>query len=303
MSRPARIYRLHGLSISTIRELPAPSVQSRADVQVHEASPRPPTRAQPSGTLVAGRDDFYAATSGPTGHLLRFYGWCDFHLDPEMVSLTCLPHVGSPDGYEDVLLGGSVMAWLLALRGFPTLHASAVSLEGGVVAIGGPSNAGKSSIAVMATSRSGLLVTDDVLRIDPDRRLAFRGTTQVRVRSEVAHLAGLPGLHVQETPDGRFGVTPSAVSEETAPLRAIVLPTEAEATTVTTLSTLDALTRLIGLARLVWRSEHLHRQHLESMAVLARHTAIVEVAAPWREIIQRADCQRVEDLLCEASST
>jgi hypothetical protein len=60
---------------------------------------------------------------------------------------------------------GPVMAALLQQRGFLVLHASAVAVDGGAIAIMGASGWGKSTLAAFLHSRGCLLIVDDIVAI------------------------------------------------------------------------------------------------------------------------------------------
>jgi hypothetical protein len=62
-------------------------------------------------------------------------------------------------------LTGPVLGFILRLRGDLALHASAVQIGGGALAIVGPHGAGKSTTAAALVTRGFSLVTDDVLRV------------------------------------------------------------------------------------------------------------------------------------------
>lgn len=64
-------------------------------------------------------------------------------------------------------LAGAGLGVLLHLRGFLTLHASAVGLEGVAIALMGPKMMGKSTTASAFCAHGASLVTDDVLVVDP----------------------------------------------------------------------------------------------------------------------------------------
>lgn len=70
----------------------------------------------------------------------------------------------SPDIVR-VFLTGSVLTTLLQQRGFVTLHASAVAIDGKVVAIVGKSEAGKSTTAATLASSGHAFLGDDVLAL------------------------------------------------------------------------------------------------------------------------------------------
>lgn len=66
-----------------------------------------------------------------------------------------------------LFLLGSVFGLLCHQRGLLPLHASAVRIDGRVVAFSGPSGVGKSTLAAAMAARGHKLVADDVLVIDP----------------------------------------------------------------------------------------------------------------------------------------
>lgn len=80
---------------------------------------------------------------------------------------------------EFVLFRG-VIPRLLHLQGVTSLHASAIAVEGGVVAFCGPSGAGKSTLAAAMASRGMPLVSDDVVPL--------------RMTGEAAAVEAWPGL-------------------------------------------------------------------------------------------------------------
>ena len=61
---------------------------------------------------------------------------------------------------------GTVLAVLLHQRGYFVLHASAIAVDGGVVAFLGNKGQGKSTMAATLYSRGHELVADDVVAID-----------------------------------------------------------------------------------------------------------------------------------------
>jgi len=62
-------------------------------------------------------------------------------------------------------LRGPVMGFLMALRGFVCLHASAVVIDGSAVAFAGPAGAGKSTTAAAFAHRGFAALTDDIAAI------------------------------------------------------------------------------------------------------------------------------------------
>lgn len=300
MATDLRTYRLHGLCITTTHELPAPSVQADADVLVVDRAPMSGTYETPPGQVIAEHPDFYQATTSEHEHTLRYFGWCDFRLDAALETLTCEPHDAMPPGYDDILLEGSVLAWALGLRDAPTIHASGVWMDGRAIAIAGPSNSGKSSVAALACAGGGRVITDDVLRVSRhERPRCYRGTSEFRIRESVQHLADLPGLSKRLIADGRVGAKAVGANEDELPLAAIIFPVEAPEVAVNRLGQSQAAPALVGLARLLWAPGERQRRHFADMAHLARSVPIVRLHAPWRSIIRSADYTTATEILMQ----
>jgi len=92
-------------------------------------------------------------------------------------------------------LDRGVLPRILHLRGTTCLHASAVEVDGGVVAFCGHSGAGKSTLAAALVSRGYSLVSDDVLPL----RSGGPGT-------DVLAGPGLPELRLYPTAADRIGI-------------------------------------------------------------------------------------------------
>lgn len=90
---------------------------------------------------------------------------------------------GCEDGEMRQYFLGPVMAGLLSQRGLLVLHASAVSVNGSVVAFVGGSGWGKSSIAAALYGRGHPLVADDLIPVQTNRRPAtvFPGFPRLRL--------------------------------------------------------------------------------------------------------------------------
>jgi hypothetical protein len=100
---------------------------------------------------------------------------------------------GVPERNIRLFLLGSVMGLLLHQRGLFPLHANAVAIDGGAIAVAGASGAGKSTLAAWF-SRHGLdLVGDDVvaLQATPHGMVALPGPPRVRLWRESLDVLGL----------------------------------------------------------------------------------------------------------------
>ncbi|MGH2940410.1 MAG: hypothetical protein ACRDPE_20070 [Solirubrobacterales bacterium] len=75
------------------------------------------------------------------------------------------PGVGGVTAWQRLLIA-QVLPFAAVLRGLEVLHAGAVALDGGAVAIVGRSGAGKTSLAVALSRGRGAFLADDVLALE-----------------------------------------------------------------------------------------------------------------------------------------
>lgn len=90
-------------------------------------------------------------------------------------------------------LFAQVLPLAAVLQGLDVVHASAVTFAGGVVALVGPSGAGKTTLATRLVARGAILITDDALALEVsgDRILAHPGPPFVAIeRTDSALAAG-----------------------------------------------------------------------------------------------------------------
>lgn len=102
---------------------------------------------------------------------LRYADGCTYHVDAAGARVACTwpAHFTVEDAATYLL--GPVFGLVLRLRGTPSLHASAVALDGVAVALVGAAGTGKSSTAAAMAARGHALLADDVLplRVDGGR--------------------------------------------------------------------------------------------------------------------------------------
>ncbi|HEX6370122.1 MAG TPA: hypothetical protein VF006_14470 [Longimicrobium sp.] len=96
---------------------------------------------------------------------LRYADGCQYHVDAAGARVACTwpPHFTVEDAATYLL--GPVFGLVLRLRGIPSLHASAVAVDGVAVALVGAAGTGKSSTAAALAARGHALVADDVLAL------------------------------------------------------------------------------------------------------------------------------------------
>ena len=123
---------------------------------------------------------------GPRGDVLFSYGdRARFHLNEPMDRLDCAPGEQGLD-WQRVLVS-KVIPSISVMRGYEALHAAAVELPEGVVAIMAPSGAGKSTLAAELMRRGRPLFADDVLVLDGQAGsvIAHPGTAHMNVARQM----------------------------------------------------------------------------------------------------------------------
>jgi len=98
------------------------------------------------------------------GYLLRFAGLADFFVNQAGDVIECcgVDDKTSPETLRHLLLD-AVVSRVLDLKGFETIHATAVSIDGTACAFLGPTGAGKSTLAANLALAGASLLGDDCL--------------------------------------------------------------------------------------------------------------------------------------------
>jgi hypothetical protein len=95
--------------------------------------------------------------------VMRFLDMADFHIWPDRV--ICCLHQDVPDHTMNSLLFANVLPFWLELKGFITIHASAITMADKAVAFIAHSRNGKSTLAATMLQEGCSLLTDDVLPV------------------------------------------------------------------------------------------------------------------------------------------
>ena len=105
-----------------------------------------------------------------------------YHVHADGLTVVGSPPAGPAWRWERLVLA-QVLPLSAALQGLEVLHASAVAVDGRVLAFIGGSGVGKTSTALHALRRGGKLVTDDVLAVElrDGVPIAFPGSSVARV--------------------------------------------------------------------------------------------------------------------------
>lgn len=289
--------RLYGLDVVSDLDLftRRPRSADGADVRVHLGAPVPATRQVPPGDVVAqwSTDSGLTATfvRGVDGcHLLRFEATCDVVVDPRAERVTVHMVEGVSESMGGVLVGGTVLSFVLMLRGETILHASAVDVGGRAVGFVGSSGMGKTTLATLMCRDGALLVTDDVLRLgrgaDGSPGCAL-GATELRLRAAAAGLTDefAEGGSHRPTADDRRALSVPLATEEPVPLAALLIPRPRRDSSVLALTRLQptaAALSLLSFPRILGlRDQAMLTAQLGQMSEVAERVPVLMADVPW----------------------
>lgn len=272
------------------------------DIDIVMGETRPMPYERPSADIVAelvvDRVPWYTFCRVDDKYVGRFLGVVDFEIDASLDHVTCNP---TPDANLEVLpilLGGTVLSFILAARGRCVLHGSAVEVDGRAVGFVGASGQGKSTVAAIMCASGAKLVTDDVLPIgfvesDDDitdaatNVFCLRATRELRLRPKAVSLLSsfADSTPRRLTVDERWALSPAMTEHPRLPLSAIVVPRPDPNRSEASGRRLKAGEASLCLARYQriegWRyPAHLRRQFLD-VSRLAASVPVFEVFVPW----------------------
>lgn len=284
---------MHGLGIGTALPLHhARRTEEPADVILHDDGLRVVPAERPDGREMAHLSDeeglpLYTFAEQSDGYLLRFHGTCEFVVSRDLASVA---YAADPDADPDliqVLITGMLVSFLLTLGGKPVLHASAVDVGGRAIAFTGWSGMGKSTAATLMCADGGLLITDDVLRVDldPAGPVCRLGATEARLRAKALDLAATVGSVARLTADGRHAVAPAASTVDRLPLAALIVPVPDRDARELKLSHVQGAESLLTLARFPrivgWTDQETNATQFRFLADLVRRVPVFVATIPW----------------------
>ena len=149
------------------------------------------------------------------GHRLVAAGYGTFDISSAGDRIVCRPDPDAPEWLWQRFLLGQAMPYAAVLQGVETFHASAVEVDGVVLAIAGASGAGKSSLALNLAVAGARFSADDVVAIAPG------GTTVVFPGPAIANVRDPALRRRAETGERPFG---AIVGRSQESVRAVILP-------------------------------------------------------------------------------
>lgn len=294
MSDVTRIYGLTVRSEVPLHQRRPVPVGTPIDLDIVLGPPAPATDATPPGRVLLdlrGSRSYYSATADDEGFRLRFFGSCDVELDRSLTRATVHPVSGVDQDLLSVLVSGTLLAFVLTMRGETVLHASAVQVGDSALAFIGGSGMGKSTMATLLCSAGARLVTDDVLRLDStvSPPTCALGATELRLRKGADHLAdrfeSAPAL--RSTGDARQALAAAASTTEDLPLAGLVVPVpdhspERRTTELVRLSSQEAMVVLAKFPRLVgWQDAAVRRASFHQLADVVDQVPVHAALLPW----------------------
>ena len=290
--------RLYGLDVVSGIDLFArrPHAAEVADVAVELGEPCDPAVETPEGDVWAR----WSTASGLTArfvrradgsHVLDFEDTCRVVVDQRLDHVTVHMAAGVPEDMAGVLVSGTVLSYLLMLREEIVLHASAVDLGGRAVGFVGSSGMGKSTMATLMCRDGGLLITDDVLRLntldDGSGYGCALGATELRLRSGASALTDDFAADVSHraTADDRHALSVAPATREGVPLAALLIPRpnrESPELGLTRLEPAAAALTLVGFPRILGiRDQRLLASQLVQMSQVAERVPVFVADVPW----------------------
>lgn len=229
----------------------------------------------------------------PQGVVVYFHGHAEATINPAGTVIDLVLAPGADSSLASVWIGGTVISVLLALRGHPVLHASAVTVPArdgeAAVAFVGRSGMGKSTMATLACRDGARLLADDVLRTDiasDDRVVAWPGATATRLRPAAQALGEQAALDSSITADGRLSASLSLAPGATpVHLAALVVPQPDRSASqieveqvrgVMAVLTLASYPRIVG-----WSDPVTSAQAHAHWGELARRVPVFIARVPW----------------------
>lgn len=285
------IYEQCGLRMRSEVEVSLPVSQSEEfDIDVRWGDDVDTTMPFTDGNVIAsygeGDTAWYTVSEIDDGYIIRFRDCSEFRVSREVDDVTV--H-GDPNGRNElipILLAGTVSAILLTLRGRMVLHASAVEVDGRVVAFVGQSGRGKSTMAALMCVNGARLVTDDVLAIETDDGVrCVGGAVEVRLREKAAEIASRGEGGSRETADDRLAYAPSVAEPVEYELAAIVIPEPSHDTDEVEIKAetpSDALFALLAFPRVHrWDRDDILAREFATISGLVNQIPVYRATIPW----------------------
>lgn len=146
---------------------------------------------------------WFSSWKAGDGYVIRFPEECSFYIQPSGMRIDCDPADEIAESTVAHLILDHAIPRLLSLTpGFVVFHASAVEVDGRVLAVLGQSGQGKSTLAASFAAEGYPLLTDDCLVVRWDERarqwLAQPSYQSVRLWPDSVSALGIPDSELRE---------------------------------------------------------------------------------------------------------
>ena len=293
MKPASQVYQLYGLRVHSeipLHAIPASDGLLPYDVQIQWGKVKTVT-SPPNGEIFTlfrlPNGQGYTLVDNGEDYVLQLSNTGEFHISRDLRTVTAHLSPEIAPALAGLFVIGGVIASLLALSGEPTLHGSAVAVDGKALAFLNESGMGKSSLAGILCAHGADFVTDDLLRLQPagERWRCYPGSGYLRLRQNAAAIIEkFPPELRETTADARIAIRLG--NDSTLPrLGAIIIPRlsrECRALDMERIPTAKALLYLMAFPRIQESAikEHHHRQ-LDFLGQVAARVPLYEAIIPW----------------------
>lgn len=287
---PPMRYRLFGLTIESgiaLPELVATSAAGPADATILRGSVAHPKGESRIGLFATGSGDGIVEVPG-VGRFAIGHSQIMVDADP-----------AAPDRNVRLFLLGSAIGALLHRRRLLPLHANAIALGSGAIAVMGRSGAGKSTLAAAFHDRGLMVLSDDICVVGRSRQgdmLAQPGIPRIRLRPDAILRSGRDPEHLElafEGSDKRVMPAPTGTPEPLKLIAAFAID-DADDDRIACVR-LQGADALMAIMNNVYRAHYVPlvgdpATHLADCAVLARAVPIFALRRPW-------DAERIDAII------
>jgi hypothetical protein len=180
--------------------------------------------AREPAALALGDGVTVSVSTGRQADVLLSYGeQATFHIAPGGAAVGCAPAEPDALAWQRVLLD-TVLGTAALCRGHEGLHAAAVELPEGVVAVAAPSGGGKTTVCAELIHRGARLFTDDLVFLTRvlDRVVAHPGPPVMSVPLDRECVTSALGERLAVFGDEAWVAVPGA-ARDARPMRALVV--------------------------------------------------------------------------------
>lgn len=200
----------------------------------------------------------------------QFGRGCCGRLSPDGTIVELIAEQTVPDEWIAEAVTGWALVFRLAVAGRSTFHGSAFSFDGeSAVAVLGPSESGKSTLAAAALALGASMVTDDILapRIEGGRVLLDSTGTTLKLRDVAQDF--LPDTRSALTFDGRRNISVPVVAAPLV-LERVYFIDLGNAAPIKAIDAIEVATRLCANAKVgFWTSAEERGNHFEAACDIA----------------------------------